>query len=251
MKDGLVEIELTNSGGTTLSTGKDVLDWRKTSIVHKAWEKEAGAPFVGKLRRAIFPRGARSSAEERDHTQERHHNYNGRPWCLGRDHIEYLVRRGLKPEHRFLDLGCGAMRTGVWVAKFLNPGCYFGIDAHLPALEAAASYEIPLHGLQEKKPRLFNNDQFDLGHFGVKFDFVFAFAVVNHLSDEMFDLAFRRIRENMQPTGRLVLSPRPRMSTEWIEREHGLELCHSEEVQCLFIDDTITFFEFQLKMSNS
>jgi cyclopropane fatty-acyl-phospholipid synthase-like methyltransferase len=143
------------------------------------------------------------------------------------------------------------MRTGIWVAEYLDPERYHGIDAHLPGLEAAVRYEIPLHGLQNKKPRLLNNDQFDVGHFGVQFDWIFSFAVVNHLSDDLLDTAFRRIREYLKPSGRLVLSPAPRKALDWIKNRHGFQLCHSEETPCLFIDDEIAWFEFQPKLSES
>ena len=31
---------------------------------------------------------------------EVHHGGYGRPWCLGRDQVDFLVSRGLKPHHR-------------------------------------------------------------------------------------------------------------------------------------------------------
>jgi len=245
MTGNSVSIELSQSGAVKRPTGKDVLDWRKTSIIHKAWENEGSAPLVRKLKKALSKGDAGPPEETVNHTLERHHNYNGRPWCLGRDHFSYLKSRGLKPDHNFLDLGCGAMRTGIWVARYLDAGHYFGIDAHLPGLEAAANYEIPLHGLEEKRPRLLNNDQFDIGHFGVEFDWVFAFAVINHLSDELLDAALSRVRKHLRPGGRLVLSPAPRKPMEWMEQKHGLKLSHSETRDCLIIDDKIDWYEFQ------
>ena len=245
MRDGLVPIEVSNAGGVTLPAGGDVLDWRKRSIIHKTWESKSKSPFSSKLLRLLSRREERDSSLDNNYSLERHHNYNGRPWCLGRDHFVYLLKRDLRPEHNFLDLGCGAMRTGVWVAGYLGQGRYFGIDAHRPGLEAAVRYEIPLHGLQSKRPRLLNNDCFDIGHFGVKFDWIFSFAVVNHLSDDLLDSALRNAHAYLKPSGRLVLSPAPRKGLEWIEGRYGFQLCHSEETPCLLIDDKIEWFEFR------
>jgi len=46
----------------------------------------------------------------------------------GAGHFEYLKKKGLKPEHMFLDYGCGVMRLGTFVGKYLNPGNYVGVD---------------------------------------------------------------------------------------------------------------------------
>ena len=47
---------------------------------------------------------------------------------LGVLQFEFLVKRGLKPHHRLLDVGCGALRGGVHFVRYLDPGCYHGID---------------------------------------------------------------------------------------------------------------------------
>src|SRR5256885_1508932 len=62
--------------------------------------------------------------------REAHHNQYGRPWVLGRYMFDFLVESGLRPEHRLLDFGCGALRLGVWALAYLDQGNYFGIDPH-------------------------------------------------------------------------------------------------------------------------
>jgi cyclopropane fatty-acyl-phospholipid synthase-like methyltransferase len=40
----------------------------------------------------------------------------------------FLQAQGLRPEHRFLDYGCGILRLGLCVIPYLEPSHYFGIE---------------------------------------------------------------------------------------------------------------------------
>ena len=99
--------------------------------------------------------------------QKEHRQLYGRPWCIGEDNFRYLLARRLRPEHKFLDFGCGSLRNGVWIIRFLNPGNYYGIDADRWQLEAGARVEIPLHDLGTKVPRLLHNSEFRIDFFQV------------------------------------------------------------------------------------
>ena len=136
---------------------------------------------------------------------EEHHSHYGRPWCLGRDHFEFLLSRGCRPQHKVLDLGCGALRTGIWLIPYLNAGCYFGIDAHRPSLAAGAEYEIPLHGLADKGPRLLHTADFRCDHFGVTFDWVIAFSLFNRLDLLAARQALQRVCGSLADRGRILI----------------------------------------------
>ena len=56
-----------------------------------------------------------------DFITERHHNAYGIPWAVGREQFDYLVSRGLESRHRLADLGCGTLRTGIWIIRYLDP----------------------------------------------------------------------------------------------------------------------------------
>ena len=45
---------------------------------------------------------------------------------MGQLQFDFMCARGLLPEHRLLDLGCGALRGGVHFARYLQPGKYYG-----------------------------------------------------------------------------------------------------------------------------
>src|SRR3954468_23923578 len=84
-----------------------------------------------------------SSLSDEDIAQGKHRRHVGGAWEeIGRLQFDYLVSQGLRPHHRLLDVGCGAMRGGVHFAAYLDPGHYFGIDVNDRLLEAARRVEI-------------------------------------------------------------------------------------------------------------
>ena len=176
---------------------------------------------------------------------ETHHGAYGRPWCLGRDQLDFLIARGLEPGHRVLDFGCGSLRAGIWLIDYLDVERYFGLDAHRPSLEIGLGYEIPLHGLEGKHPRLLHDETFEVGHFGVDFDWVMAFSVFNHLTAEQGDRAVGRIVSHLAPGGRLVTSHAPPLDEESLRQRHGLVRRHHESWPCQLAEDSIAWFEYQ------
>jgi SAM-dependent methyltransferase len=161
---------------------------------------------------------------------EAHHRFYAQPWFLGRIRFEFLVGQGLKPGHRVLDLGCGAGRMGIWLISFLEPGRYFGIDAHLRSLVAFSAYEIRLHGLEARRPRLLHDGDFAFDHFGKRFDAVIDSTVTLHLPDAKFGAAVARLPGVLAPGGRLfaeALAP-DRLARL---REAGFELLDTLELE--------------------
>ena len=224
------------------------LDWRLRSVDHQKYiENKARPGALHRLIAGLFGQGKEVKTDESTRPEfEIHHSYNGRPWCLGLDHYHYLVSRGLSPKQKFLDIGCGALRTGVHIIDYLDSGNYVGIDAHQAAIDVALNYEVPMNRLENKSPRLLQEADFDLQRLEEKFDWVFAFAVVNHLDDETFDKAFKAFRDVLKPNAKLVLSPKPRVSLEKIRDDYGFCLVNEEVRNCKLTDSDIHWFEFSL-----
>lgn len=61
---------------------------------------------------------------------------------IGNLQAEYMKRRGLKPQHRLLDIGCGALRLGVKLVDYLNSGHYYGLDLRQELLDAGYEREL-------------------------------------------------------------------------------------------------------------
>jgi hypothetical protein len=58
-----------------------------------------------------------------------HRGYVGGKWDeIGKLQSDFMVARGLAPEHVFLDVACGSLRGGVQFIKYLDPGNYVGVE---------------------------------------------------------------------------------------------------------------------------
>jgi hypothetical protein len=109
-----------------------------------------------------------------------------------------------------LDFACGALRVGRWLIPYLDEGNYFGVDSHLPSLEAAAVYEIPLDGLDAKRPRLLWNENVDLSHFGTTFDWIVDYNGSRRLQPKVLRATvYQRFATALTEGGRVLISPHP------------------------------------------
>lgn len=204
-------IQIESSSADAIST---TASWSANTVKHvslkPAWSWKSPLVWFNNALELVF--GVRiqriiAPAEPLCHRyeNEEHHRSYGGPWCRGRDHLNSLIREGLDPDDYVLDLGCGSMRVGIWLAQYLNPGRYFGLDSHYASLQAAAHYEIPLNGLTEKQPRLLHSTQFEIDRFGQKFDVVVAVAVLCHLTPAQQVTALTAIVRNASDTLRLFV----------------------------------------------
>ena len=116
---------------------------------------------------------------------------------MGRLQFDFMRTQGLRPEHRFLDLGCGALRGGVHFARYLTPGHYYGLDNNQSLLDAGFEIELANAGVQDRVPRgnLFCSADFTLPVADGFFDFAIAQSVFSHLSFN----SIRRCLETVAP----------------------------------------------------
>lgn len=118
---------------------------------------------------------------------------------IGSLQFEFLRRRGLRPEHTMLDVGCGALRGGRHAVRYLNPGGYFGVDISSVVLEAARRLLIE-EQLAAKAPtlRLVTDTAFDW--FGDRvFDVILAQSVLTHMRPEDLAAMFAHVSRVMGP----------------------------------------------------
>jgi SAM-dependent methyltransferase len=101
---------------------------------------------------------------------------------VGRLQLITLLRAGLYPQSKVLDIGCGCLRGGYWLIHFLAPGHYFGIEPNRAMLEAGLHHLLEPEVLRTKQPRFDHNSSFDASVFGEKFDFFLARSIWTHAS---------------------------------------------------------------------
>ncbi len=100
---------------------------------------------------------------------------------MGKLQFNFLVARGSKPKHYFLDVGCGSLRDGVHFIHYLEPRHYFGVDKNKEYLDAGLNIELVRYKLKDKKPTLVQINNFDFQSLNLKFDYALAQSVFTHL----------------------------------------------------------------------
>lgn len=114
--------------------------------------------------------------------------------------FDFLTQSGLKPGHTLLDFGCGTLRGGIPLIKYLEPGNYTGIEIR-PDVLHEAHLELQEAGLTEKKPLLLCVNDISKIALNIRFDYVWAFSVLIHLSDEILSGVLKFISNHLTPGG--------------------------------------------------
>jgi SAM-dependent methyltransferase len=133
-----------------------------------------------------------------------HREFVGGLWDeLGALQLDFLLRQGLRPEMKLLDLGCGCLRGGVRFIRYLDPGNYYGIEANASLLRSAREIELPRAGLADRLPpgNLLLDSDFAAWRFGVAFDMVLAQSVFSHLPGEWLRRCLAELARCVRPGG--------------------------------------------------
>jgi SAM-dependent methyltransferase len=134
----------------------------------------------------------------------RHRDFVGGDWEQnGRWQFDLLHARGLAPQSRLLDVGCGALRGGVHFIRYLDPGNYYGVDVNASLIKAGIEVELPAAGLVERAPHLLVSDRFAFGEFQTTFHFALAQSLFTHLPINLIDRCLVQVSEVLEPGGRL------------------------------------------------
>ncbi len=118
-------------------------------------------------------------------------------WRETRDvQLRMLDSLGLQRHHRLLDLGCGSLRAGLALIRYLDQAHYTGVDSE-PACIEAGRLLVEQFDLTSRQPALFIDDDFGRSTLPVgAFDRIWCFQVVIHLDEQqvrMFIAAAARL----------------------------------------------------------
>ena len=119
---------------------------------------------------------------------------------IGTLQFRFLVDRGLQPQHRLVDIGCGALRGGVHFVRYLDPGNYCGADVNADLLEAGR-YELEQNGLSGRDAHLLLTDSYELGRFGVRFGYALAVSLFTHLPLSEISRCLVQVHDVLEPAG--------------------------------------------------
>lgn len=120
---------------------------------------------------------------------------------IGAWQFEFAKSRGLLPQHRLLDVGCGSLRGGVKFVEYLDPDHYAGIDAHEELLNRGYEAELAPLGLTNKlsRSRLIASDTFDLTTLEEPVDMAIAVSVFTHISLNQIRMCLASVSRKLAP----------------------------------------------------
>lgn len=159
------------------------------------------------IEQRIEAEGVQPDYSEREFTAEEiangvHRRFIGGAFDThGARQLEFLNGRGLLPEHKLLDIGCGCFRAGRHFIDYLDAGNYYGVDANRPLMQIG--YDVELSDEQRGRLPVGNlraTERFDVG-FGIRFDFAIAQSVFTHVSLNHIRLCLYRVAQVLRPGG--------------------------------------------------
>lgn len=127
-----------------------------------------------------------------------HRLYIGGAWDeIGELQFGYLKSRGMKQDHVLLDIACGSLRLGVKAIPYLDRGNYLGIEKEQSLIDAGINIELGKDVFNEKMPELVVSSAFEIERFSKKPDFAIAQSLFTHLTPEIINLCFAKLRPHM------------------------------------------------------
>lgn len=135
-----------------------------------------------------------------------HREFVGGLWEeIGELQFQFMVAQGLRPEHRLVDIGCGALRGGLHFVRYLDRGHYYGLDLNA-SLIAAGRLELERASLTDRDAHLLVDDQFNLSRFGCTFDYAISVSLVTHLFSNHIARCFCGMRKVMHNDSRFYMT---------------------------------------------
>jgi len=129
-----------------------------------------------------------------------HRDYVGGMWKeMGQLQFDFMVGRGLRPEHVFLDIACGSLRGGVHFIRYLDRGNYLGLDKEKVLIQRGLSKELSSQLREEKCPEFVVSDAFEFDRFSKQADFSLAQSLFSHLSAADLERCVVNLRANVAP----------------------------------------------------
>lgn len=152
--------------------------------------------------------------------------------------LQLLQHEGLRKHHYVLEVGCGALMTGIPLMSFLKDGHYVGIDPNPWLMNKTLLIAENQQVVKEKDPLFINTTDFDASSSNVEFDYVFAHSIMSHAADWQLSLFFEKTAQVLKKNGKVIFSIRLTEPNEY-GNTGAAEETHAQEWQypgCSFFD---------------
>lgn len=133
---------------------------------------------------------------------------------IGEDLAALLVRNGLEPHHRVLDIGCGVGRLAIPLTRHLTTGTYDGFDIVKRWIRWCRRNITPKHpNFRFTHADIYNShynrsgipaSEYRFPYADATFDFAFATSVFTHLDVDAARHYLRETHRVLKPGGKLL-----------------------------------------------
>ena len=121
---------------------------------------------------------------------------------IGKTIFELLLNLGLKKHHKLLDIGCGSLRIGKYIIKFLDDFNYYGIEPNQWLLKEPLKDK----DIYNKHVNLSNDFDFDLQIFNEKFDFILANSIFIHAAQHQINKCLNEVKLVLKKDGKFIFN---------------------------------------------
>jgi len=130
---------------------------------------------------------------------------------------DFLMKHGLKKEHKFLDIGVGCLRGTMQIVNYLDKGNFFGMDISEEMLKFALERYLDNRrdlGWDGKAPTLIKINDFNFQEDLGLFDFIFANSLVTHLFPKDVEGLFHGVSRILKNDGVFYFTMYPGFQNE-------------------------------------
>jgi|TARA_B100001094_G_scaffold333063_1_gene408263 SAM-dependent methyltransferase len=127
-------------------------------------------------------------------------------YLMGKEHFNYLKYHGLKPDHVFFDVGCGALRTGQHIIPYLDSDNYFGLDRMPELIEYGLNEVLTPEIVFERNPKFSVNNIFNCTFVDKPVNFAWCQSLMSHLGIADIKQCLRNVKETLAPNGRIYFT---------------------------------------------
>ncbi len=166
-----------------------------------------------------------------------HRKYVGGAWDeIGQLQFDFLVAQGMRPQDSLLDIACGCFRLGVKAIPYLDRGNYLGIEKEQALIDLGVAEELGPQLVAEKAPELVVSAAFESEKFSKQPDYAIAQSLFTHLTPEVIDICFAKLRPVMKPNSRFYATyflAAPGFKNPKESHDHGV-FAYSQAEMCEF-----------------
>ena len=120
---------------------------------------------------------------------------------IGRLQFDFLVSRGLRPSHHLVDVGCGSLRAGIHLIRYLGVGRYCGMEKERDLIRTGITEELGRVLFDAKRPLFIVTDRFAFECCDNPPDFALAQSLFTHLAPDSIGLCLENLRTRINDDG--------------------------------------------------